>query len=215
MMIAEFVAVVVIAYLLGSIPFGLIIGKLKKGVDIREYGSGKTGATNLMRVAGTKLGVLTIVLDVIKAGGAVMLAAVIIDSSSGIFTIDGVSIYWQHVAQAAAGLAAVVGHNWPVFAKFKGGRGVTAYFGTLFAICPPAGIFGAEVVAIAALRSRHMSMGSILGALASWCLMVPLTIIYNFPPIYLAYGLVVIALLVYQHQDNIKRIRQGIERRLW
>ena len=215
MMIAEFVAVVVIAYLLGSIPFGLIIGKLKKGVDIRKYGSGKTGATNLMRVAGTKLGVLTIVLDVIKAGGAVVLARVIVDGSSGGFTVGGVPIYWQHVAQVVAGLAAVVGHNWPVFAKFKGGRGVTAYFGTLFAICPPAGIFGAEVVAIAALRSRHMSMGSILGALASWCLMVPLTIIYNFPPIYLAYGLVVIALLVYQHQDNIKRIRQGIERRLW
>jgi glycerol-3-phosphate acyltransferase PlsY len=215
MMIAKFVAVVVIAYLLGSIPFGLIIGKLKSGVDIREHGSGKTGATNLMRVAGTKLGVLTIVFDVVKAGGAVMLAAVIINSGSGSFTIGGVTVYWQHVAQVAAGLAAVVGHNWPVFAKFKGGRGVTAYFGTLFAICPPAGIFGAEVVAIAALRSRHMSMGSILGALAAWCLMIPLTILYNFPPIYLAYGLVVIALLVYQHQDNIKRLRQGTERRLW
>jgi glycerol-3-phosphate acyltransferase PlsY len=214
-MIAEFVAVVVIAYLLGSIPFGLIIGKLKGGIDIREYGSGKTGATNVMRTAGTKLGVLTIVLDVVKAGGAVMLAAVIINSSSGSLTIGGVSIYWQHIAQVAAGLAAVVGHNWPVFAKFKGGRGVTAYFGTLFAIFPPAGILGAEVVAITALRSRQMSKGSILGALAAWCLMIPLTIAYNFPPIYLAYGLVVIALLVYQHQDNIKRLRQGVERQLW
>ena len=215
MMIAEFVAVVVIAYLLGSIPFGLIIGKLKSGVDIREHGSGKTGATNVMRTAGTKLGVLTIVLDVVKAAGAVMLATVIIDGGSGSLTIGGVSIYWQHVAQVAAGLAAIAGHNWPVFAKFKGGRGVTAYFGTLFAIFPPAGILGAEIVAIAALRSRHMSKGSILGALAAWCLMIPLTIAYNFPPIYLAYGLVVIALLVYQHQDNIKRLRQGIERRLW
>jgi glycerol-3-phosphate acyltransferase PlsY len=215
MMIAEFVAVVVIAYLLGSIPFGLIIGKLRSGVDIREHGSGKTGATNLMRVSGTKLGVLALVLDVVKAAGAVMLATVIIGRGSGVLTIGGVSVYWQHVAQVTAGLAAVAGHNWPVFAKFKGGRGVTAYFGTLFAICPPAGIFGAEVVAIAALRSRHMSLGSILGALAAWCLMVPLTILYNFPPIYLAYGLVVIALLVYQHQDNIKRLRQGTERRLW
>jgi len=215
MMIAEFVAVVVIAYLLGSIPFGLIIGKLKSGVDIREHGSGKTGATNVMRTAGTKLGVLTIVLDVVKAAGAVMLATVIIDGGSGSLTIGGVSIYWQHVAQVAAGLAAIAGHNWPVFAKFKGGRGVTAYFGTLFAIFPPAGILGAEIVAIAALRSRHMSKGSILGALAAWCLMIPLTIAYNFPPIYLAYGLVVIALLVYQHQDNIKRLRQGTERRLW
>jgi glycerol-3-phosphate acyltransferase PlsY len=215
MMVVEFIAVAVIAYLLGSIPFGLIIGKLKSGVDVREYGSGKTGATNVMRTAGTKLGVLTVVLDVVKAAGAVMLAKVIIGSGSGILTIGGVSVHWQHIAQVVAGLAVVAGHNWPVFAKFKGGRGVTAYFGTLFAIFPPAGILGAEVVAIAALRSRHMSLGSILGALAAWCLMVPLTIAYDFPPIYLAYGLVVIALLVYQHQGNIRRLRQGTERQLW
>ena len=215
MLIAEFVSVIVIAYLLGSIPIGLIIGKLKGGVDIREHGSGKTGATNVMRTLGTKLGVLTIVLDVVKAGGAVMLATVIIDGGSGVFTLGGVSVHWQHIAQVVAGLAAIAGHNWPVFAKFRGGRGVTAYFGTLFAIFPPAGIFGAEVVAIAALRSRQMSRGSILGALAAWCLMIPLTIVYNFPPIYLAYGLAGIALLVYQHYDNIKRLRQGTERQLW
>jgi len=216
MMIAEFVAVIVIAYLLGSIPFGLIIGKLKSGVDIREQGSGKTGATNLMRVAGTKFGVLALVLDVIKAAVAVILATLIIGRDSGALTIGGVSVYWQHIAQVAAGLAAVAGHNWPIFAKFKGGRGVTAYFGTVFAIFPPAGIFGAEVLAIAALRSRHMSLGSLLGALATLCLMLPLTIVYNLlPPIYLIYGSVVIALIVYQHRDNIKRLRQGTERRLW
>ena len=214
-MAAQFVAVVVIAYLLGSIPFGLIIGKLKSGIDIREHGSGKTGATNVMRTAGTKLGVLTIVLDVAKATGAVMLAKVIIDGSSGILTIGSVSLNWQHIAQVVAGLATVAGHTWPIFAKFRGGRGVTAYFGTLFAIFPPAGIFGAEIIAIAALHSRHMSMGSILGAIAAWCLMIPLTIAYSFPPIYLAYGLVAIALLVYQHHDNIKRLQQGTERQLW
>jgi glycerol-3-phosphate acyltransferase PlsY len=208
--------VVVIAYLLGSIPFGLIIGKLKKGIDIREHGSGKTGATNVMRAVGTKLGFLTLVLDVVKAAVAVMLATAIVGRGSGVLTIGSVSVYWQHIAQVAAGFAAVAGHNWPVFAKFKGGRGVTAYFGTVFAIFPPAGIFGAEVLTIAALRSRHMSIGSLLGALATWCLMLPLTIVYNLlPPIYLVYGSVVIALIAYQHRDNIKRLRQGTERRLW
>jgi acyl phosphate:glycerol-3-phosphate acyltransferase len=214
-MVAEFVAIVVIAYLLGSIPFGLIIAKLKSGVDVREQGSGKTGATNVMRAAGTKLGVLTIVLDVSKATGAVMLAAVIIDGGSGIISVGGASVHWQQIGQVVAGMAAVAGHNWPIFARFKGGRGVTAYFGTLFAIYPPAGIFGAQIVAITALRSRHMSLGSVLGALAALCLMIPLTMLYNFPPIYLAYSLAVIALLIYQHQDNIKRLRQGTERRLW
>ena len=215
MMVAQFAAVVAIAYLLGSIPFGLIIGKLKKGIDIRDYGSGKTGATNVMRTAGTKLGVLTLVLDVVKATGAVMLAKVIVGSSSGILTIGSMSLNWQHIAQVVAGLVALAGHTWPLFAKFRGGRGVTAYFGTLFAIFPPAGIFGAEIIAIAALHSRHMSMGSILGAIATWCLMIPLTIAYSFPPIYLAYGLVATALLVYQHHDNIKRLQQGTERQLW
>jgi len=212
MIVAKFVAIVVIAYLLGSIPFGLIIGKIARGVDVRKHGSGKTGATNVMRTAGTKLGILTIVLDVVKAAGAVVLAKAIVGSS--ILPIGGISLNWQ-IAQVMAGLAAVAGHNWPMFAKFKGGRGATAYFGTLFAIFPPAGIFGAEVLAISALRSRHMSMGSILGALAAWCLMVPLTIAYGFPPIYLAYGLAAVALLVYQHYDNIKRLQQGTERRLW
>jgi len=213
---AEFVAAVAVAYLLGSIPFGLIIGKLKSGVDIREQGSGKTGATNLMRVSGTKLGILALVLDVVKAAVAVILATAIVGRDSGALTVGGTSVYWQHVAQVAAGLAAVVGHNWPIFAKFKGGRGVTAYFGTLFALFYPAGIFGAEVLAIAALWSRHMSVGSLLGAAATWCLMLPLTIVYKLiPPIYLVYGSVVVALIVYQHRDNIKRLRQGTERRLW
>ena len=214
-MLAEFIVIVVIAYLLGSIPFGLIISKLKSGVDVRKYGSGKTGATNVMRITGTKLGVLTLVLDVVKAAGAVMLATVIIDGNSGALTIGGASVYWQHVAQVVAGLAAVIGHNWPIFAKFKGGKGVTAYFGTLFAIYPPVGILGAQIVAIAALRSRHMSLGSVLGSVAALCLMIPLTILYNFPIIYLAYSSVVVALIVYQHQDNIKRLRQGTERQLW
>ena len=215
-MTVEFVAVVIIAYLLGSIPFGLIIGKLKSGVDIRQQGSGKTGATNLMRVSGTRLGLLALVLDVVKAAGAVILATSIIGRDSGVLSIGGVSVYWQYVAQVAAGMAAVAGHNWPVFAKFRGGRGVTAYFGTVFAMFPPAGIFGAEVLAITALRSRHMSLGSLLGALATWCLMLPLTLVYKLlPPIYLIYGSVVIALIVYQHRDNIKRLRQGTERRLW
>ncbi len=212
MIIARFVAVVIIAYLLGSIPFGLIIGKLKSGVDVRKFGSGKTGATNVMRTVGTKFGILTIVLDVGKAAGAVMLAKVIVGNS--FLIIGGISLHWQ-IAQVMAGLAVIAGHNWPVFAKFKGGRGVTAYFGTLLAISPPIAIFGAEVLAISTLRSRHMSLGSILAVIAVWCLLVPLTVTHHFAPIYLAYGLAAVAFVVYQHRDNVGRLQQGTERRLW
>ena len=213
-MIPQFIAVVLIGYLLGSIPFDLIISKLKTGVDIRQHGSGKTGATNVMRAAGTKLGMLTIGLDVAKAAVAVLVATVII-RGSGTVTIGTTSIHWMHIAQVSAGMAAVAGHNWPIFARFRGGRGVTAYFGTLFAIYPPVGIFGAQVLAIAALRSRHMSLGSILGASAALCVMIPLTIVYKFPPIYLAYCSAVVAMIVVQHADNIRRLRQGTERRLY
>ncbi len=212
MIIARFIAVVIIAYLLGSIPFGLVISKLRGGIDLREHGSGKTGATNVMRTIGTKIGVLTLLLDGVKAGLAVHLAEVIIDNS--ILIVGSVPLNWQ-VAQVMAGMAAVAGHNWPVFARFKGGRGVAAYFGTLFIISPPVAIFGIEVLAISALHSRHMSLGSILGALAAWCLLVPLTISYNSPPVYLVYGSAAIALLVYQHRDSVKRLQQGTERRLW
>ena len=212
MIMAKFAAVVIVAYLLGSIPFGLIIGKLKAGVDIRKYGSGKTGATNVMRTVGTKFGILTIVLDVAKAAGAVMLAKTIVGSS--FLTIGGISFHWQ-IAQVMAGLAVIAGHNWPVFAKFKGGRGVTAYFGTLFAISPAVAIFGAEILAISALRSRHMSLGSILAVIAVWCLLVPLTVSHNFAPIYLAYGLAAVIFVVYQHRDNVGRLQRGLERKLW
>ena len=121
---------------------------------------------------------------------------------------------WQ-VAQVLAGLAVVAGHVWPVFAKFKGGRGVTAYFGTMYAMYPPAALLGTEVLAAVALRSRRMSLGSIFGMAATWCIMIPLTIAYDFPPIYLAYGLVGMALVIYQHRDNIKRLRQNTENKLF
>lgn len=211
MTVARLVGVIIIAYLIGSIPFGLIVGKLKAGVDVREYGSGKTGATNVMRVAGTKFGILTIILDGAKAAGAVMLAELIVGDS---FLSAG-SISFQQIVQVTAGLAAVAGHNWPVFAKFRGGRGVTAYFGTLIAIYLPVAIFGIEVLIIAALRSRRMSQSSMLAVIAAWCLMVPLALINDFPRIYLAYGLAGVALIVYQHRDNVRRLRQGTERQLW
>jgi glycerol-3-phosphate acyltransferase PlsY len=211
-MVARFVLAVIAAYLLGSIPFGLIIGRLRGGVDIRQYGSGKTGATNVMRTVGYKFGYLTLMLDGVKAAIAVLLATLIVDGGS--LAIGSVSLDWK-AAQVLAGVGAMAGHNWPLFARFRGGRGVAAFFGTLFAIYPPAGLLGVEVLVILALRSRHMSLGSVAGTIAALCLLVPLTVFYGFPLVYLVYCLVVAALIVYQHRDNIRRLRQGVERQLW
>jgi len=207
----EFISVIVIGYLLGAIPFGLIVGKLMGDVDVTRHGSGKTGGANVLITVGTKAGALVIALDVGKAVAAVILAKVIVGSS--VSMIGGIPLHWQ-IAQVMAALAVMVGHNWSVFLKFKGGRGVAAFFGTVLAMSPPVALFGVEVLAISALRSRYMSLGSILGAIAVWCLLIPLTIAYSFPPVYLLYGLVALILIVYQHRDNLVRIRQGTERRL-
>jgi glycerol-3-phosphate acyltransferase PlsY len=212
MIIAKFVAVVIIAYLLGSIPFGVIIGKISKGVNITKYGSGKIGGTNVMRSIGTKAGILTIVLDIAKAAGAVALAGIIV--GSGALSIAGIGLHYGQLAQVAAGLAVVAGHIWPIFLKFKGGRGVASFFGTLIPIFPPAAIFGGEIVAVVALNSKYMSLGSIMAVIATWCLLVPLTIVYKLSPIYLAYGLAGMAIIIYQHRGNIRRLQQGTERRL-
>ncbi|MFW6150106.1 MAG: glycerol-3-phosphate 1-O-acyltransferase PlsY [Chloroflexota bacterium] len=210
-MIPKLAAVVVIAYLLGSIPFGLIIGKLRSGIDVREYGSGKTGATNVMRSVGRRFGVLTIVLDVAKAAGAVLLAKAIVGDGG---TMGGL-VTPPQLAQVLAGFAVIGGHNWPVFAGFRGGRGVTVAFGTLFAIYPPAGVLGVEVLAISALGSRYMSLGSILGVIAALCLLIPLTLFYGFPLVFFLYCAAIAALVVVQHRDNIRRLHQGVERKLW
>jgi len=113
-----------------------------------------------------------------------------------------------------AALMVVVGHNWPVFIGFRGGRGVATYFGSLLVLAPPVALFGAEIFVLTLLPTKYMSMGSILGVLGAWCLLVPLTVVYQFPPVYLVYGLIGAALVVYQHRDNIARLRTGEERRL-
>lgn len=210
MIIGKFIMVVILSYLLGAIPFGLIVSRLMGRVDVREYGSGKTGGTNVMRTVGRKAGILVIALDLIKALIAVILARVIV--GDGVLPLGG--FYLHQIAQVTAALMAMVGHNWSIFIKFHGGRGVAAFFGGWLALSPPAALFGAEILFLVALQTRYMSMGSIIGAMSIWCLLVPLTVAYNFPPIYLVYGLVAVSLVLYRHRDNISRLHTGTERRL-
>lgn len=207
----KFISVIVLGYVMGSMPVGVIMGKLMRGVDIRDYGSGKMGGTNVMRTIGVKAGILVIALDVAKGAGAVALATVIIGNS--VLSIKGFCLHWQ-IAQVMTALAVMVGHVWPVFLKFRGGRGVSPFFGTLLAMSPVAALFGFEILLLVVFTTRYMSMGSIFGALGAWSLLAPLTVIERFPPIYLVYGLVAAGLVLYQHRDNISRLRMGSERRI-
>ena len=203
MIIAEFAAVVLIGYLLGSIPFGVIISKRSAKVDVRDYGSGKTGATNVARVAGMKAAALVTILDGLKGLLAVVFASLIF---GGGWLVEG--------AQVLAALAAIAGHKWPVFIRFKGGRGVATFFGGLLALCPPAALFGLEVLIIGAALTRYASLGSIAGAVGTYAILVPLTIINGFPIEYLAYTLIGAIFIIVMHRDNISRLLSGTERKL-
>ncbi|MCX6011435.1 MAG: glycerol-3-phosphate 1-O-acyltransferase PlsY [Chloroflexi bacterium] len=211
--IIKLVAVVVIGYLLGSIPVGYLLGRRQAKVDVRTYGSGKTGAANVFRTAGRKWGLLVAVLDICKGALAVVIAGFIV---RGDYLLVGDSgLWWLFTsAQVLAALAAVTGHIWSVFLGFKGGRGVATFFGGLVALCPVAALFGGEVLIIGAGLTRFVSLGSIAGAVGSYAILVPLTILNGFPIEYLFYALVGVVIIFVMHRDNIRRLISGKERRL-
>lgn len=122
MIIGLYVTVAMIGYLLGSIPSGLLISKLIVNTDVREVGSGKTGATNVARLAGKKAGALVIILDLSKGILAVVFAGIIFDG--GYLTVEETNLLWMsRSAQVLAALSTIAGHSWPIFAKFRGGAG--------------------------------------------------------------------------------------------
>jgi len=211
MIIAEFTAVVIMGYLLGSIPFGVLVSRRSAKVDIKQHGSGKTGATNVLRAAGAKAALLVVILDLLKGVLAVVFAGLIV---GGGYLVVGNFGLGALVAQVLAALAAMAGHNWPIFLKFKGGRGVATFFGGLVALCPPAALFGGEIFILGAGLTRFASLGSIAGAVGAYTILMPLTIMNGFPVEYLAYALIGTIIIIVMHRDNIKRLLAGNERKL-
>jgi len=210
-LIAKFILVAFIGYLLGSIPFGLIISKYKAKIDIRQYGSGKIGGTNVLRTMGRKAFLLVAALDIAKGALAVLFAGLIIGQEYIVVGSSGLGLLF---AQVIAALAAITGHIWPIFVKFKGGRGVATFIGGLIALCPVAGLFGGEALIIGAGLSGFASLGSIIGVVGAYTILIPLTIMNGFPVEYLGYVLIGTLLILFVHRDNIKRLLSGKERRL-
>jgi len=211
MMLFKFISVIIMGYLLGSIPFGLLIAKRYARVDVRKYGSGKIGATNVLRTAGRKTAIMVVLLDLAKGMLAVIFAGLII--GKGYLVVNGFGL-GALVAEVLAALATIIGHNWSVFLKFHGGRGVAPFFGGLIALCPPAAIFGGEIIIIGAGLTRYVSLGSIAGAVGSYAVLVPLTIMNGFPIEYLFYALAGTIIIFVMHRDNIARLILGKERKL-
>ncbi len=189
-----------IGYALGSVPFGLISGYIFGAGDIRRVGSGKSGMTNVMRTVGYKVGVVVLFLDMGKSVGAIAL------TRYGFDAFDG--------AVAGAGLAALVGHVWPVFSGFKGGRGVAPGWGGLIIISPISGIaatvLGLSIVGL----TRYVSLASITSAVSGSVILIVLAALGQEPFHYMWYGMIGAPLIVYLHRDNIGRLLRGEERKL-
>ena len=201
MMLPEVVSLI-IAYLLGSIPFGYLIVKLTRGADIRETGSGGTGATNVSRKAGKAAGVVTLALDALKGAAAVLVARWLTDEAGTSWIV------------AAAAALAVVGHCFPVWLKFKAGKGVATGLGVFLAIVPWAVLAALAVFIVVVWRTRYVSLGSIIGAafIPLWVLLMHMWIepISDFAPIMTALC-ATSAVIIFKHSENIKRLMAGEE----
>jgi acyl phosphate:glycerol-3-phosphate acyltransferase len=185
-------------YLLGSIPFGILLTRLFGGGDIRAAGSGNIGATNVTRVVGPIPGVLTLILDGLKGAAAVWLAA----------HFSNYSAMWM----TATGFAALVGHCFPVWLKFRGGKGVATAAGMFLALCWPAALGAIGIFMLVVIFSRFVSLGSIAAAAAMPLLIYLLWAPHLAPPPSVTLGAFAAAMLVvYKHDGNIQRLVEGHE----
>lgn len=199
--LAEVTAYVMIplAYLLGALPSGYLIGKLAKGIDIREHGSGKTGMSNVLRLVGRKAAFTVLLSDCLKGALAVTLVQMLTESS---------------VLLVIVAIAVLLGHNYSIFIGFHGGAGVLTGVGTLFVFVPIAGIVAAIVGGVTILLFKYMSLGSLSGTLAALITAVYLWVVYDYESTGAVYILLGACLIFFRHKENIYRLAMRREPRL-
>lgn len=211
------VSVIVIAYLLGSIPFGYLIVRATQGADIRETGSGGTGATNVSRRAGKASGVLTLLLDALKGAAAVAIAKIVLGlpifGEGALAGSSNENAYWW---VASAAIAVIVGHIFPVWLRFRGGKGVATGVGVFLMLAPLAVAIAGLIFVLVVWRTRYVSLGSILAVVA-----IPLFVLLRsvfvqpvgyFAPI-MTTAMAGAMLIVFAHRENIERLMKGTENR--
>ena len=188
------IGAIAVAYALGSIPFALVVARFA-GTDLRQVGSGNLGAANVMRVSGVKTGVLVALLDVAKGAAGVAIAGKM---------SDGVT------APALAGFAAIVGHIYPIWLRFRGGKGVATACG-VFSILTPAAMPPAMILFVVAVwATRYISAGSVLATIA----LPPIAYALGSPLPVVAAAIASATLIVFRHRSNLARLRAGTERRI-
>ena len=195
--IALIAAAAIGSYLLGAVPVGLLVGRIMGGVDVRASGSGRTGATNVLRTLGWKATVPVVLLDLGKGAVAVILSGYIADTPG----------------QVVGAVAVVMGHSWSVFIGFGGGRGVIPAAGAAFALVWPAAVIGILTGLVIIGLTRYVSLGSLIGTLVCVGIMFIYAVVgwapVSFSPLAVMGG----AMIIYSHRDNIHRLRTGTERR--
>lgn len=190
-----YIVFITASYLLGSVPTGIVISRLAGKGDPRKSGSGNIGATNVGRTAGRLAGILTLAGDVLKGAVPVFLAA---------------TYYPESLFVSLVGLAAFLGHIFPVYLGFRGGKGVATGLGVMVVICPVATLLSAAVFGVVAYFKRYVSLASMVAAAA-------LPVFFSFFPKgrdYVGMAVVVAVLVIWKHKDNIKRLVAGTENRI-
>ena len=195
----KYIISIVLGYLLGSINGAMIVSKIK-GCDIRNYGSGNAGTTNVLRVFGKKAAAFTLLVDLLKGVVAVLLVILIWHNT----TLD-----------VLAGAAAVLGHNFPVFFKFKGGKGVATSLGVIMIINWQIGLICLVFALILMILTRIVSLGSVAAAILFPVLTLFITENYSVPGDYRIFGILLGVFVCFNHRANIKRLLKGEEKRIF
>ena len=215
----SFIVIIILSYLLGSIPTSIWVGKLFKGVDIREHGSGNAGATNTFRILGWKAGVAVSLIDLAKGFTAAYYISQIGYITGGVLpqiVIFGVEWETDVFMRLIAGAAAVGGHMYPLYAKFKGGKGVITAAGMLYGIEPISITLAITVFAIVLFSSRYVSLASITANFSYPIFLLILKYGFDWPidGSLIVISAIVATTIIVKHHSNIRRLIQGNENRI-
>lgn len=200
----ELILAFVIAYLLGAIPFSVWVGQLFYGKDVRKYGSGNAGATNTFRVLGTQAGSIVLFLDIVKGSIAVSLAYYL-----GSIPFDSLNFIYYELG---LGITAAIGHIFPVYLRFKGGKGVATLFGVGISVFPVAALACVAVFVIIFLWTRYVSLGSMLAAVTFPIVLIFYSHVRQWPVI--AFAVIIPCIIIYTHRLNIRRLLKGEEHKI-
>ncbi len=211
-----FLLILLLSYLVGSIPTAIIISKVSRGIDIRKYGSGNAGGTNVFRVLGWKLGLTTILLDALKGAFAVIVIARL---HYGNIPFNNITPFDDFtLIQIIAGLFAVIGHIWTIFAGFKGGKGIATALGFLLSVVTVDILFAVIIFAVVVSISRYISLGSLSAAFSLPIIIAIRENIFhvdiNGYGIVLPFTIAIALLVLFTHRTNVFRLLKGTESKI-